>query len=62
MILNSWQWWNIVIYQSYGKYDELLKSNLCDYDDAYILVTRDITVVAAPATQVVHHSLNVLQK
>ena len=31
---------------------EILKSNLCDYNDAQILVTGDITVVAAPATQV----------
>ena len=31
---------------------EILKFNLCDYNDAYILVTGDITVVAAPATQV----------
>ena len=31
---------------------EILKSNLCDYNDAYISVTGDITVVAAPATQV----------
>ena len=32
---------------------EILKSNLCDYNDPYILVGSDITVVAAPATQVV---------
>ena len=31
---------------------EILKSNLCDYNDAYILVIGDITVTAAPATQV----------
>ena len=31
---------------------EILKSNLCDYNDAYILVRGAITVVAAPATQV----------
>ena len=31
---------------------EIVKSNLCDYKDAYILVRGDITVVAAPATQV----------
>ena len=31
---------------------EILKSNLCDYNDAYISVTGDITVVASPATQV----------
>ena len=31
---------------------EVLKSNLCDYNDAYILVRGDITVTAADATQV----------
>ena len=31
---------------------EVLKSNLCDYNDAYILVKLDITVIEAPATQV----------
>ena len=30
---------------------EVLKSNLCDYNDGYILVTGDITVGAAPGTQ-----------
>ena len=29
-----------------------MKSNLCDYNDAYILVRCNITVTAAPATQV----------
>ena len=38
---------NEIIYNT-----EVLKSNLCDYNDAYILVRGDITVVAAPATQV----------
>ena len=28
-----------------------LKSNLCDYNDAYILATGDITVLAVPAAQ-----------
>ena len=36
---------------------------LCDYNDAYILVKGDITVIATPETQVsfknVHYSLNV---
>ena len=27
---------------------EILKSNLCDCNDAYILVTGDITFIAAP--------------
>ena len=49
--------WNVVNNQSYGKYcerneiiynTEVLKSNLCDYNDAYILVRGDITVTAAP--------------
>ena len=31
---------------------EVLKSNLCDYNDAYILVRRDITVTAVGVTQV----------
>ena len=29
---------------------EISKSNLCDYNDACVLVTGHITVVAAPAT------------
>ena len=31
---------------------EILKSNLCDYKDAYILVTGDSTAGAAPETQI----------
>ena len=38
---------NEIIYNT-----EVLKSNLCDYNDAYILVRGDITVIAAPTTQV----------
>ena len=45
---------------------EVSKSNLCDYNDAYILVRGGITVTAAPATQVscnnLHHLLNISQK
>ena len=53
--------WNIVNNQSNANYDvgneviyntEVLKSNFCDYNDVYILVKRDITITAAPATQV----------
>ena len=53
--------WNIVNDNSKANYDagnkityntEVLKSNLCDYNDAYILVRGGITVVAAPATLV----------
>ena len=31
---------------------KILKSNLCDYNKAYILARGGITVIAAPATQV----------
>ena len=31
---------------------EVLKSNLCDFNDSYILVRGDITVTTSPATQV----------
>ena len=53
--------WNVVNDNSKSNYaagneimynTEILKSDVCDYNDAYILVTCDITVVAAPATQV----------
>ena len=53
--------WNIVNYESNTNCDvgneiiyntEVLKSNLCDYNDACILVRGDITVTAAPPTQV----------
>ena len=67
--------WNIVNNQSYGNYSvgnktiystEVLKSNLCDYNDAYILVRGDITIIVHNVTQValqiVHHSLSVSQK
>ena len=53
--------WNIVNDLSNANYDvgneiiyniEVLKSNLCDYNDAYILARDHITVAAAPVTQV----------
>ena len=53
--------WSIVNDQSNGNFDvgneiiyntEVLKSNLCDYNSDYILGRLDITVTAAPATQV----------
>ena len=53
--------WNIVNDNSKANYDaeneisyntEVLKSNLCDYSNAYILVRGDITVTAAGETQV----------
>ena len=52
---------NIVNDQSNANYDveneiiynmEVLRSNLCAYNDAYILVKDDITVIAVPAQQV----------
>ena len=38
---------NEIIYNT-----EVLKSHLCDFNDAYILVKGNITVTAAPETQV----------
>ena len=39
--------WNEIVYNT-----KILKSNLCEYNDAYILLRGDITVTAAPATNV----------
>ena len=53
--------WNTGKDQSNANYDaeneiiyktEVLKSNFCDYNDAYIIVTGGITVVWGPTTQV----------
>ena len=53
--------WNNVNDNSKSSYDatneityntEILKSNLCNYNNVYILVRDDITVVAVLATQV----------
>ena len=53
--------WNIANHQSnadYGAGDEIiystevLKSNLCYYNDAYILVTDDITIIGHQEAQV----------
>ena len=53
--------WNIVNDNSKANYGvgneiiynkEVLKSNLCDYNDAYILVKGDITVTTSPEIQV----------
>ena len=38
---------NEIIYNT-----EVLKSNLCDYNDAYILVRGDITIIGHQATQI----------
>ena len=52
--------WNIVNNQSNANYDagneivyntEVLKSNLCDYNDAYILLRGNITIIGHQATQ-----------
>ena len=52
--------WNIVNDQSNANYDvgneliynaKVLKSNLCDYDDAYILIMGDINIVNNNGTQ-----------
>ena len=53
--------WNTGKDQSNANYDagneiiyktEVLKSNLCDCNDTYIIVTGGITVVSGPTTQV----------
>ena len=53
--------WNIVNDNSKANYEgvnkiayntEVLKSNLCDCNDGYILVTGDITVTVSPQIQV----------
>ena len=53
--------WNIVNGNSKANYEggneitynkEVLKSNLCDCNDGYILVRGDITVAASPQVQV----------
>ena len=58
--------WDIVNEQTNSNYDggneilyntEVLKSNLCDYSDTYILVRGDIIVVAAIATQGVYSKI-----
>ena len=58
--------WNIVSDNANANYDvgneiiyntEVLKSNLCDYYDAYILVRGCITVTAALATKVAFKSM-----
>ena len=53
--------WNIVSDQSNSNYNvgneiiyntEVLKSNLCDYNDVYILVRGDIAFIGGPVTEV----------
>ena len=67
--------WNIVHNQSNANYDvgnrityktEVLKSNLCDYNKAYILVNRDIAIIGHEVTQIAFkdcaYLLNISQK
>ena len=63
--------WNIANDQSNANYSvrneiiyntEVLKSNLCDYNDVYIVVKGDITVTAAPATQVTFKNCSLFTK
>ena len=63
--------WNIVTDQSSANYDvgneiiyntEVLKSNLCDCNDVYILVRGDISVVESPATQVAFENFALITK
>ena len=51
-ISNDWSNANFNVGNEIIYHKEILKSNLCDYNNAYILVQGDITVTAAPATQV----------
>ena len=65
VFLNSWQKnWNVVVVNDTSKANygvrnkityntKVLKSNLCDYNDAYILVRDDTTFTGAGATQIV---------
>ena len=67
--------WNIVHNQSNANYDvgnrityktEVLKSNLCDYNKAYILVNGDIAIIGHEVTQIAFkdcaYLLNISQK
>ena len=48
---------NEIIYNA-----EVLKSDLCNYNDAYTLVIGDVTVTAAPGTQVAFKSFAAFTK
>ena len=61
MILNLWQENEITELQNYANYDvgnkivyntEVLKSNICDYNDAYILMIDDTTIIGHHVIQV----------
>ena len=67
--------WNIVHDQSNANYDvgnrityktEVLESNLCDYNNAYILVNGDIAIIGHEVTQIAFkdcaYLLNISQK
>ena len=58
--------WDEINDESKGKYDNsnirfktsIIRSNLCDYSDAYILVKRTITVTNAAAAGVAVNNTN----
>ena len=63
--------WNIVNDQSNANYDvgneiiyhtEVLKSNLCDFNDTNILVTGDITIIGHQVTKIAFKSCAPLTK
>ena len=63
--------WNIFNNNSKSNHDatneityktEILKSNLFDYNEAYILVRGDIIVVAAPTTEVASKCIKKIDK
>ena len=62
--------WYVIDSESKGNYShenpikfltKSIESSLCDYSDAYVLVTGNIAVVGANK-KIVHHSENVEQK
>ena len=44
------------------QHTEILKSKLYDYNDAYILVTGDPTIIAAPAAQLAFKNIALFTK
>ena len=63
--------WNTVSVQSNANYDagnefiyniEVLKSNLCDFNDAYILVRGDVIIIGHPVIQVFKYHLKIVHR
>ena len=50
-IVNDQLNWNYAVGNKVIYNRKVLKSNHCGFDDVYILVTGDITVIATPAAQ-----------